>query len=736
MALKAIFSLTASKVEAFARKVVVRLTTVSPLVLYGLRLSASVILALFVAYRLELDNAFWAGITAAVVCQPSLGSSLRKARVRAVGTFVGAAVILLLTSAFPQNRLGMLLGLALWIGVCGFFATILRHFASYGAALAGFTTAAIFADVINAPGNTFIMAATRTSEICVGIVSVAVVVLLTSVGEGRRRLAENLSRVAQQTAAGLADTLAIGPDTAASRSRRRGLIRNVIELEGLIEEAKAESHDLRRRSQILHAGLEGLFSAISASQGIANHFNAVWDDVGRRDAAGLRPMVMEATGGDWIDRAECVREACNATARQVLAIPVDEVATRLLVDRVAEALLDLQRAANALVLVVAPSKETPDISASRDWLFTPDLLPAAVNGLRAMAIVLATELFWVQTGWAGGQSVVTFAAVSVTVFSPNADLAYRSAVGYSTGTILAAVLAVFVNFAILPAQESFAGLSLTLTCILLPLGALAAGPWQKVVTAGLVINFLAILLPTNPPVYSDLGQFLNSAFAVVVGTIATAAAMRLLPPLSPAWRARRLVALTARDLCAMAVAARWPSRTEWISRVCWRLQAMPAQATPEQLSQLESALSVGEALIYLRNLRELGCGRPGFSQRVAVRLHCAARPGRDLGRDAQPRGGRVDRRRTHASCRISRCGEGIAVALETLGKPMITDLNLVGVYVAPFVPMAIASALITLVLLRAADRFGITRHVWHPSLFNSAVYIIVLSLVVIGSVGG
>ena len=53
----------------------------------------------------------------------------------------------------------------------------------------------------------------------------------------------------------------------------------------------------------------------------------------------------------------------------------------------------------------------------------------------------------------------------------------------------------------------------------------------------------------------------------------------------------------------MAVAARWPSRTEWINRVCWRLQAMPAQATPEQLSHLELALSVGEALIYLRNSR-------------------------------------------------------------------------------------------------------------------------------------
>jgi uncharacterized membrane protein YccC len=389
MALKAMFSQAVSKLEGFVKNAGCALTMASPLVLYGLRLSASVILALFVPYRLEFDSGFWAGITATVVCQPSLGSSLRKARVPAIGTFVGAVAILLLTAAFPQNRPGMLLGLALWIGVCGFFASVLRHFASYGAALAGFTTAVIFADVVNAPGDTFIVAATRTSEICVGIVSVTVVVMLTSVGDGRRRLAENLSRVAQQTAAGLADTLAIGPDTATSRSRRRDLIRNVIELEGLIEEAKAEAPDLRHRSQILHAGTEGLFSAISAWQGIANHFNAVWDDVGGRDAAGLHPMVLDATGGDWIDRAECVRESCNAAARQVLAIPVDEVATRLLVDRVAEALLDLQRAANALVLVVAPGKETPEISGSRDWLFTPDLLPAAVNGLRAVVIVLA-----------------------------------------------------------------------------------------------------------------------------------------------------------------------------------------------------------------------------------------------------------------------------------------------------------------------------------------------------------
>ena len=49
-----------------------------PTLLYGLRVWASVCLALYVAYRLELDNPFWAGTSAGLVCQPQVGASLRK----------------------------------------------------------------------------------------------------------------------------------------------------------------------------------------------------------------------------------------------------------------------------------------------------------------------------------------------------------------------------------------------------------------------------------------------------------------------------------------------------------------------------------------------------------------------------------------------------------------------------------------------------------------------------------
>src|SRR5580704_17516846 len=88
------------------------LRSAMPALLFGLRLWAAVCLALYIAFWLELDNAFWAGTTAAIVSQPHLGASLRKGWFRLVGTIVGAVAIVALTAMFPQNRPGFLLGLA------------------------------------------------------------------------------------------------------------------------------------------------------------------------------------------------------------------------------------------------------------------------------------------------------------------------------------------------------------------------------------------------------------------------------------------------------------------------------------------------------------------------------------------------------------------------------------------------------------------------------------------------
>src|SRR4051812_15258646 len=172
--------------------------------LFGVRLWASVCLALFVAFWLQLGEPFWAGTSAAVVCQPQLGASLRKGWFRMIGTVVGAVAIVVLTACFPQDRIAFFVLLALWGGLCAFVATVLRNFASYAASLAGYTAAIVGADTLGSAGgassDVFMLAIFRASEICVGIVCAGIVLAGTDPGGAQRRLATSLANLAADIA--------------------------------------------------------------------------------------------------------------------------------------------------------------------------------------------------------------------------------------------------------------------------------------------------------------------------------------------------------------------------------------------------------------------------------------------------------------------------------------------------------------------------------------------------------
>ena len=59
------------------------------------------------------------------------------------------------------------------------------------------------------------------------------------------------------------------------------------------------------------------------------------------------------------------------------------------------------------------------------------------------------------------------------------------------------------------------------------------------------------------------------------------------------------------------------------------------------------------------------------------------------------------------------------------------EVNLLGVYVAPISVLLVAAWVVTIALRRVAARFGVLRYVWHPALFLAAVYMIVLSSMVL-----
>jgi uncharacterized membrane protein YccC len=588
--------------------------TAGPALLFGLRLWASVCLALYVAFWLEFDTPSWAGATAAIVCQPHLGASLRKGWYRLIGTVVGAVAIVVMTACFPQDRAAFLVTLALWGAACALVATLLRNFASYAAALAGYTAAIIasdqLGDVGGLNGNAFLLAVYRSSEICIGIVCAGVVLAATDLGGARRRLATLFAATLAEISRRFTGTLATaGAGFEETQTLRRELVRRVIVLDPVIDEALGESAQLRYHSPVLQIAIDGLLSAMAGWRTAAVLLARSPDERARQEADAVLARVPEELrlapeGGEpprWIAEPTRLLRVCDAAVRGLIALPARTPSLRLLADQTAEALGGISHALNGLALLVDDPAQPVDRRRGRRRLRIPDWLPPLANAGRAFVVIGAAELFWVVTAWPGGANAFTFAAIVVILFAPRAEQAYATGIGFMIGSVLTVVIVATLLFAALPNVETFATFSLIIGLVLVPVGTVFALQWQPAIFTGMITVFVPLLAPTNPMSY-DPQRYYNAALAIVPGVGAAVLSFRLIPPLSPAYRTRRLLALMLRDLRRLATGPIPRTPDDWEGRMYGRFAALPDQAAPLQRSQLMAAFSVGSGVIQLRHI--------------------------------------------------------------------------------------------------------------------------------------
>jgi uncharacterized membrane protein YccC len=327
------------------------------------------------------------------------------------------------------------------------------------------------------------------------------------------------------------------------------------------------------------------------------------DAVLRRFPKALGAAPLQGEPERWMEQPIRLHRACGEAIRALRALPTRTPSLRLMADQAAEVLAGVSHALNVLGLLV-DDPARPALPRGGIRFRVPDLLPPCINAIRAFVTIGVVELIWIVTAWPNGAGAIAFATIGVIFFAPRADQAYTIAKSYLIGVCVAAAIAAIVNFAVLPGLTGFTEFSVALGLVLVPAGVLLILTWPTAMFLAIAFLFVPLVAPANQMSY-DPQQFYNSASAIVLGMGIGVASFRLLPPMSPAFRTRRLLTLTLRELRRLATGPIPRTTHDWEGRIYNRLTVLPDQAEPLQRAQLLTALSVGTEIIRLRRVARL-----------------------------------------------------------------------------------------------------------------------------------
>src|SRR5262249_24390979 len=137
-----------------------------------------------------------------------------------------------------------------------------------------------------------------------------------------------------------------GPNLRDTQPVWRDVLRQVIALDPVIDEALGESSQIRYHSPLLQGALDGIFQALSASRTLANHLVRLPDDQTRAEAAAvlqylpqeLRSLLQQSGPRHCLADPGRLHQICEMVAQRLILLPADSPSFRLLADKASEVL--------------------------------------------------------------------------------------------------------------------------------------------------------------------------------------------------------------------------------------------------------------------------------------------------------------------------------------------------------------------------------------------------------------
>jgi uncharacterized membrane protein YccC len=506
---------------------------------FGVRNWAAMMLALYLAFWLQLENALSAAVCVGILSLPTRGQAAEKAFWRLLGTVIGIAAGFVIAGVFNQLREPFIIAYAAWLGLCVFVARFFDGNRAYGAMLSGYTVSLVAITQIDAPQNVFSTGVNRGAALAVGVIAVAFVNDLLGAPEVFPQLRDKIIRTQRRVGGFVSDALRLGPPPDAAVG---DLLKDVVALRADVNAMPTEGPMGGGRASLARVAIAAMVQQI----GVARATSAV---ISRGGNAGRR------IGESW---STTLSHPESPQARELRASLRSELGTeradpeRLVAVSGAMLLLDRDRVARNAI------RDLEQGQSRRFGMRLPTYSSYEValrDALRAFAGVTLVGLMLSLSNWPQVSFVLALMSGVLAVSSGLPDPR-----GFAKAACIfvpiVALLAGVIKFLILDGTDQFPLLAMALAPVVITASLLVVSNKQALYMFGfLTLVFVpALLAPSNPQDYSPLA-FLTTAMLAWLAMLLLFLAHTLLWPTSDAMR-RRWIMRSARIDFQRAMAGR------------------------------------------------------------------------------------------------------------------------------------------------------------------------------------
>ena len=526
-------------------------------------------IALVVAQALGLEHPQWSAMTVWATAQPMREHLLEKGLWRFWGTVSGIIVGVVLIFAGQWQPWALVLGLALWVGLCSGIGLLQRGMVAYGTILAGYSAAMVALLSTAHPEHVLLLGLDRFLTIAVGVV--------LAMGLGYfftpKRPAHTLSDALRATSTACLHSVLSQAKSPASAHTTDLLQKIALLDEGMDMHAIGS---LKSRQRVQQARLV-LLAQLNLTLHLQQHPNLrLTEDL--QAAIAVRAQVLQAS--DMLTPIPTHSQSSPAT----------------------NGLSDL---INALLLALNPSSQATPMSANTHLRLHRNWLGAAHTFVRSFSVLGAVGLLWLYTGWSFLPFMMLGLSVMLSIFASFENPAWF--MRYVTlGQAMGAGAALVCMWLVWPLAHS----SWQMVWWMLPFMASCVFIYahkRSMLASFDYIMVMLILLQPSFPIHIGFAQSVGNAVSVVMGPAIALLAYRFIFPAHPSKRLQHLLTMVryeTRSLCAPHLQADQilAKRTRLIHSLlrAQRLNDKHAQSNPDIAADILKQLAKIELIVGLQ----------------------------------------------------------------------------------------------------------------------------------------